>query len=125
MWEASINQAKNITGEPDSDDDENEELTSPERRMARAVLTRWWYVTCAVIHLLEHWTGWLNFANACCNATRTTSKINKIASSIWSLMQEPELRCDLEFIGAFAKEYFHDHFRWLQGHDLYAKDYGF
>jgi hypothetical protein len=40
-------------------------------------------------------------------------------------MAEPKLLCDAEFLRAFSKAFFHHSFKWLQGYDKYARDYGY
>jgi hypothetical protein len=94
-------------------------------KIVAAVLTRWWYVTKANDHLLDNWDEWHALATSVVGAFGYSGKKGTIASSIVQLMGEPKLRCDAEFLRAFSKSFFHHFFKWLQGYDDYAQDYGY
>jgi hypothetical protein len=114
MWRIALGEAG----------DEGSDRDTPNR-MSAAVLTRWWYVNTAVVHLLENWDAWQEMAQTCRNANKSDTKVSKIASSILSLMKEPKLRADAEFVKAISLSLFNPHLRWLQGYDEIAKDFGY
>ena len=101
------------------------ELDEIPDKITKAVLTRWWYVSKAVEYLLRHWDAIFEFASVIINSHQANSKKGKVASSIYSLMQEPMIRCHAEFIQAFSASVLHQHFKWMQGVDKLAKEYGF
>jgi hypothetical protein len=68
--------------------------------MKKAVLTRWWYVTCAMGNLIKNWDAWLEVATQLVNLEGGSNKAGKIASSLFSLMQEPVLKCHALFVVA-------------------------
>jgi hypothetical protein len=94
-------------------------------KIVAAVLTRWWYVTMANDHLLENWDEWRSLADSVINAYGYSGKKGLIASSIVLLMNEQKLRCDAEFLWGFSTAFFHHFFKWLQGYDRFAGDYGY
>ena len=94
-------------------------------RMKEAVLTRWWYVTLANQHILIHGGEWKSFAQKVINVHGKSSKKGKIAEQIVSLLDEPMIKCDSEFLNGFSLCFFHSHFKWLQGYDTEAKDCGY
>jgi hypothetical protein len=114
MWRIALGEAG----------DEGSDRDTPNR-MSAAVLTRWWYVNTAVVHLLENWDAWQEMAQTCRNANKSDTKVSKIASSSLSLMKEPKLRADAEFVKAISLSLFNPHLRWLQGYDEIAKDFGY
>ena len=107
------------------EEEEEEHDWDTPNRMSAAVLTRWWYVNTAVVHLLEHWDAWNTLAHKCLNATKSDTKVGKIASSIISLMDEPKIRADAEFVKAVSLSLFNHHLLWLQGYDEIAKATGY
>jgi hypothetical protein len=120
MWTLILEKAVGGTeGEASDHDQEN------PNRMSAAVLTRWWYVNTAVVHLLENWESWREMAQKCLNASTSSTKLGKIASSILSLMAEPKIRADAEFVKAVSLSFFNRHLLWLQGYDEIAKDTGY
>jgi hypothetical protein len=94
-------------------------------RMSAAVLTRWWYVNTAVVHLLKNWDEWHILARKSLYSTTSDTKRGKIASSILSLMKEKKIRADAEFVKAVSLSFFNHHLLWLQGYDEIAKDVGY
>jgi hypothetical protein len=103
------------------DDDDPDAIN----RMSRPVLTRWWYVSVACEHLVDHFDDWMNFFDRIVAKSKSGSKEWKIASNGSSLIREPRLLCDAWFVVGFARSFFHNHFKWLQGHDDIAQDYGY
>jgi hypothetical protein len=104
---------------------EDDEDVDAIKRMQRPVLTRWWYVSMACEHLVEHFEDWEHFMNRIVAKSKSNSREWKIASNGCSLISEPRLLCDAWFIVGFARSFFHRHFKWLQGHDKIAQDYGY
>jgi hypothetical protein len=80
---------------------DTDDWESPNR-MSDDVLTRWWYVNTAVVHLIKHWEAWNTLAQKSLNSTKSDTKLGKIASSILSLMDEPKIRADAEFVKAVS-----------------------
>jgi hypothetical protein len=120
MWTLTLEKAVGGTeGEASDHDQEN------PNRMSAAVLTRWWYVNTAVVHLLENWDSWREMAQKCLNSSKSNTKLGKIASSMLSLMCEPKIRADAEFVKAVSLSFFNRHLLWLQGFDEIAKDTGY
>jgi hypothetical protein len=91
----------------------------------KAVLTRWWYVTCAMGNLIKNWDAWLEVATQLVNLEGGSKKAGKIASSLFSLMQEPVLKCHALFVVAFSTSFFHKHYEWMQRSDDIAKVNGY
>jgi hypothetical protein len=93
--------------------------------MKRAVLTRWWYVTCAMGNLIKNWDAWLKVATQLVNLEGGSKKAGKVASSLFSLMQKPVLKCHALFVVAFSTSFFHKHYEWMQRSDDIAKVNGY
>jgi hypothetical protein len=122
MWTIAVFREEPLGAEGDTEI--GDEWATPNR-MSAAVLTRWWYVNTAVVHLLTYWVEWKTLAQKCVNSHRSGTKVNKIASSIRSLMEEPKLRADAEFVKAVSLSLFNPHLLWLQGYDEIVKDVGY
>jgi hypothetical protein len=120
MWTLAVGKEEGAEGDTEIGDDGD-----TPNRMSAAVLTRWWYVNTAVVHLLEHWDKWQEIAQKSLNSSKSSTKVGKIASSILSLMDEPKLRADAEFVKAVSLSLFNHHLLWLQGYDEIAKDTGY
>jgi hypothetical protein len=97
----------------------------PPEKMSTPVLTRWWHVNVAAMHLLENWNEWGSFADAMLADTTANTKQGKIASSLSSLLEEDALYIQLQFICAFSKAFFVPNMECLQAHDPVAKDFGY
>jgi hypothetical protein len=72
----------------------------------RPVLTRWWFVGCAVIHLLDNWLQWSQRAQSVVQWKGSKTCAGKIASSEDLLMNKPVVRFQCELIAAFTKSIF-------------------
>ena len=97
----------------------------PPNKISAAVLTQWWYVNMASQHCKENWSEWKRYKTCLFSWTMASTKVEKLASSLLSLMEETQIYTDLLFICAFSKSFFVKHFKWLQGSDSNADNFGF
>mmetsp|Transcript_22644 Transcript_22644/g.67005 ORF Transcript_22644/g.67005 Transcript_22644/m.67005 type:complete len:219 (+) Transcript_22644:1297-1953(+) len=95
------------------------------KKYPKPVMTRWWYVGCASQKLLEQWEDWKMVSEAVINNKSTDTAANKVASGLWSLMNEPVLKAHLHFMCAYHKAFIVPHFEWLQKMDERTKRSGF
>ena len=93
-------------------------------RMNIPVTTRWWGLITAVIHLTTNWDEWQRLAKLVVDTYDSKLMISKVASDCYSFLNEPQIKADLLFIGAFGKDLFMPMFKWLQGVDFHAKVFG-
>ncbi len=105
--------------------DEIVEAGLAPNRVSAAVLTRWWWVNQAALHLKANWDGWKKYAVACLKSTTSDTYVGQVASSIIQMMGEHRIKCDIWFMNAYSDAYFVKNFKWLQSYDAIAKDYGF
>ena len=93
----------------------------PDKKISKAVLTRWWHVNTAAQHLYDNWDAWKNFAQISLNTTTANTATGKITSSILSLTEKKKIECDLSFLVAYSKAFFVPNMEWLQQYDPFAK----
>lgn len=84
------------------------------KKMQEPVTTRWWYMGLAAAFFLKYWNAFLSFCVSVINNETTEKAANKIASALYSLMNEPELESDLIFIVAYHHYFMTPHFKFLQ-----------
>ena len=128
MWETAKEKVRGMDGATegdDNEDDNDDDANSKFKRIAKAVLTRWWFVGVASCHLLEHWAIWHTLSQMIINSHDSKSRANTIASGLNSLMQEPVLQVELALLKGFHEAFIFEHFRFLQDTDEVSKHSGF
>lgn len=89
------------------------------------ILTRWWSVCVAALHLTCHWEIILFVVATVCKLGRTSDAFNKIASGLHSLMKEDMVYSDLCLLADFHTAFLNRHFKWLQRADPAVGEPGF
>ena len=87
------------------------------KKLAAPTLTRWWTVGEAAKIILKHLPILLEIARRVRNANPSNTKLNKIASGLLSLMDEPIIVSDIKLISSFHEAFLNHHFHWLQNGD--------
>ena len=87
------------------------------KKMAAPILTRWWTVGEASRSIVEYLPIFIQIARNMINYHKADSKLNKIASSLVSLISEPIIVSDIKLIKCFHGIFIDDHFNWLQKGD--------
>ncbi len=104
--------------EGDIDDDGDEKKKKGiTRKLPAPILTRWWYVGVAAVHLWNYYLIILRATQIVINLYGSDSRPNKIASHMQSYMIEPTLISDLALLKSFHVSFLNPHFRWIQASD--------
>ena len=73
--------------------------------------------------LLGSWDEWVKFLRGVYENIDT--KESQMASKCLQVIQDPKLKCELEFVVAFGDSFFSKHFAWLHRIDMHTKKSGF
>ena len=87
------------------------------KKISAPILTRWWTVGEAAKNIIEHFPILIEMAKMFRNVNPSNNKLNKIASGILSLMNEPIIISDIKLISCFHDTFLNQHFDWLQKGD--------
>lgn len=87
------------------------------KRLAAPIITRWWTVGAAAQEIVANLPILIELVNSTIKAHRADSKLNKIASSLKSLMSEPIIVSDIKLIASYHDAFLDHHFSWLQKGD--------
>lgn len=96
------------------------------QELSKPVFGRWWYVGKAVKMVRRFWKVYKKMTESLIKEyDDTKNKINKAASDLQSMMNEPVLEADLAFIEVYVDMVFNKHFDWCQEKDTYTGQAGF
>jgi len=83
-------------------------------KMSQPILTRWWTVGHGASKVFDCYLICFHSCQLIINICGSESSPHKIASTLYSMMKDPETFIDLTLIRCFNKAYLHPHLMWLQ-----------
>ena len=113
-WKLLLNLADETSREDEIDDVE---------KLIKPILTRWGYVLQAAKGIHEKWDDWKSFLSKVYELIDTKEK--DMSQQCVELMNNPKLKCEIEFIVAFGEVYWAKHYKWLHRTDKKTKRTGF
>ena len=81
------------------------------------LLTRWWSISVLATLFTKHYEIYVAMCRMCVNTTKTSEKINVIASNLLRMFKEPWVVADVHFITAVSDMWMNRHLKWYQGKD--------
>jgi len=95
------------------------------QKMTQPILTRWWTVGVAAAVVFQCCLQMFHACQMVVNVYGSDSSPYKIASTLFSMMKDPETFIDLTLIRCFNKVHLHPHLDWLQRSDDLTGTLGF
>ena len=73
------------------------------KKVCKPLLTRWGYVVQCATSIVNNWDLWVKFLKGVYVYTSTVTKEEDLAKKCLETLKDPKLRCELEYLVAFAK----------------------
>ena len=94
-------------------------------KMQKPILTRWWTMGVAAAYIFDYYLQLLYAAQIVINTYGSDSSPYKIATTLFSMMKDPENFIDVILIRCLNKAYTHPYLDWLQSCDDLSGSLGF
>ena len=88
-----------------------------DKKLQAPILTRWWSVGVAVKQILKNKDVLSYMCQKIVNANNASTKANKVASQVQSLLHEEVIISDLKLLKGFCEYFFDENFKWMQQSD--------
>lgn len=83
-------------------------------KLLKVILTRWLYAIQSVSKICEKYEKIKKFCKAIYEAKKSTYLAHKVAKETYELLENPEVRCMMEFVKAFGEYYWTPFYNWAR-----------